>query len=355
MLTDIVRKISRNERIDENDALKLLQEAELLDLGDWAHQKRTDIHPESAVTFVIDRNINYTNICLSGCDFCAFYREPGHPEGYLLTREQLTQKIEETLALGGTQILIQGGLNPDLKLEDYLALLRFIKSRFPIHIHGFSPPEILFMAKQSGFSVEKVLAALIDAGLGSIPGGGAEILVDDIRLKISPHKFTTEEWLQVMEIAHGLGLKTTATMMFGHIEQTHHLIEHLAKIRTLQDRTGGFTAFIPWTFQPNNTRIGGTTVSAVMYLRVLALSRLMLDNIPNIQASWVTQGEKVAQVALSFGANDFGSTMIEENVVAATGVRFRLPLTEIIRLIQDAGYEAHQRDCFYNIIQVHGR
>ncbi|MFZ5571268.1 MAG: cyclic dehypoxanthinyl futalosine synthase [Thermodesulfobacteriota bacterium] len=354
-MTAPVRTSRRHERLDAQEALRLLDHAELLELGARAHQKRVELHPDNGVTFVIDRNINYTNICLSGCDFCAFYREPGHPEGYLLTEAVLSRKIEETLDMGGTQILLQGGLNPELKLEDYRKLLRFIKSRFPIHVHGFSPPEILFISRQSGLSVENVLAELMEAGLGSIPGGGAEILADDIRAVISPRKFTAGEWLEVMETAHGLGLKSTATMMFGHIEQNRHIIEHLSKIRELQDRTGGFTAFIPWTFQPGNTRLPGKTASAVMYLRVLALSRLMLDNVPNIQASWVTQGEKVAQAALAFGANDLGSTMIEENVVAAAGVHFRLPLAEMIRLIQDAGYEARQRDCFYNLIRVHGR
>lgn len=348
----LIQKITAGKRIDADEALYLLQEAELLDLGALAHNKRMRLHPEAAVTFVIDRNINYTNICLSGCDFCAFYREPNQTEGYLITKAELEKKISETLALGGTQILLQGGLNPDLTLDDYLDLLLFIKERFRIHIHGFSPPEILFMANQSGRSIHEVLSELIEAGLDSIPGGGAEILVDEIRSKISPNKFRADEWLQVMEVAHGLGLRTTATMMFGHIEQPVHIIEHLVKIRKLQDQTGGFTAFIPWTFQPNKTRITVKPASSVMYLRVLALSRLVLDNVPNLQASWVTQGDKVAQLALAFGANDLGSTMIEENVVAATGVSFTLPQTEMVRLIQDAGYEARQRDCFYNIIRV---
>jgi cyclic dehypoxanthinyl futalosine synthase len=352
LIDDTADIIDRGGRVTAETALALLQSASLLDLADLAGRRRTTLHPERTVTFVVDRNINYTNVCLSGCKFCAFFREPGQTEGYVLTETELKQKIEETLALGGTQILLQGGLNPGLMFSDYLDMLHFIKQNFEIHIHGFSPPEIIFMAEKSGQSIHACLEALVAAGLGSIPGGGAEILVDDIREQVSPRKYRSDQWLEVMDIAHKMGLKSTATMMFGHIETPKHVIDHLEKIRTQQDLTGGFTAFIPWSFQPGNTKIDVRKAGASEYLRVLAVSRIFLDNIPNLQVSWVTQGDKIAQVALEFGANDFGSTMIEENVVAAAGVRFRLPREEIIRLIQDAGYTAKQRDCFYNVVKT---
>jgi cyclic dehypoxanthinyl futalosine synthase len=280
------------------------------------------------------------------CRFCAFYRSPDHPEAYRLSDADLSQKIEETLDLGGTQILLQGGMHPEMVLADYEALLRTIKI-FDVHIHGFSPPEIHYLAEKENRPLAVVIARLKSAGLDSIPGGGAEILVDRIRQQISPRKCTAGQWLDVMRTAHALGLRTTATMMFGHVESIEDRIDHLMKIRDLQDETGGFTAFIPWTFQPDNTRIDVPPATSVEYLRLLAVSRIVLDNIPNIQASWVTQGAKIAQVALSFGANDLGSTMIEENVVAAAGIHFRLPKDEMIRLIEDAGYTARQRDCFY--------
>ena len=347
-LKKTIQKTASNERIDFKEALILLNKADLLTLADLAGKKRQKLHPEPVVTFVIDRNINYTNICISGCLFCAFYRPLGHKDSYVISKEELKEKIEETLALGGTQILLQGGIHPTLDLDYYLDLLKYIKENFPIHIHGFSPPEIVFLSKKSSLSLSDTINKLIDAGLDSIPGGGAEILVDEIREKISPNKCTAYQWLEVMKTAHNLGLKSTATMMFGHIEKPEHIIEHFMKIRNLQDETGGFTAFIPWTFQPDNTSINVQTATPAKYLRVLALSRLVLDNIENIQASWVTQGDKIAQTALAFGANDLGSTMIEENVVAAAGVKFRLPKEEMIRLIQEAGYRAMQRDCFYN-------
>ncbi|PIP42231.1 MAG: dehypoxanthine futalosine cyclase [Desulfobacterales bacterium CG23_combo_of_CG06-09_8_20_14_all_51_8] len=346
----IKEKIFAGDRIDRDEALILLDQADLLTLGDLAGHRRRVLHPEAVVTFVSDRNINYTNVCVSGCRFCAFFRPPGHPEGYVLEESALDQKIEETIALGGTQILLQGGMNPDLALSYYTDLLRHIKSRFDIHIHGFSPTEIVFIATLSNLTIREILETLMAAGLDSIPGGGAEILVDEVRTKISPNKCTAGQWLDVMRTAHELGLKTSATMMFGHIETRDHIIDHLMKLRDLQDQTGGFTAFIPWTFQPENTRINVVPQTAVEYLRVLALSRLVLDNIPNLQVSWVTQGDKIAQIGLAFGANDFGSTMIEENVVAAAGVKFRLPRSEIIRLIEDAGYTARQRNCFYHVI-----
>ncbi len=347
----ITKKVFNNQRLDADDAMVLFNQAELLQLADLAGQRRRDLLPQQIVTFVSDRNINYTNVCVSGCQFCAFFRPPGHPEGYVIKTSDLDRKIEETLTVGGTQILLQGGMHPDLDLNYYISLLEHIKKKFKIHIHGFSPTEIVFLADLSSLSIKKVLETLIDAGLDSIPGGGAEILVDEIRGNISPNKCSADQWLNVMKTAHHLGLKTTATMMFGHIEEKKHIIEHLLKLRHLQDETGGFTAFIPWTFQPDNTKINVRPATAVEYLRVLAISRLVLDNIPNLQVSWVTQGDKIAQLGLAFGANDFGSTMIEENVVAAAGVKFRLPRSEIVRLIENAGYKAHQRDCFYNVLE----
>jgi cyclic dehypoxanthinyl futalosine synthase len=349
-LNDITTKINENSRLNGQEALVLLEKADLLHLAALADAKRKQRHPDPQVTYVVDRNINYTNICVSGCRFCAFYRQPGHAEGFILSEAELREKIEETVALGGTQILLQGGMHPDLDLDYYLNLLTFIKANFPVHIHGFSPPEISFMAEKSGKSLHATVRALMQAGLDSIPGGGAEILVDEIRSKVSPGKCLSDRWLEVMRVAHGLGLRTTATMMFGHIETKRHIIDHLLKIRALQDETGGFTAFIPWTFQPDNTCIEVEKATAAEYLKVLALCRLVLDNIDNIQASWVTQGAKIAQAALAFGANDLGSTMIEENVVAAAGVRYRLPLSEMKRLIISAGYEPRQRDCHYNLI-----
>lgn len=336
------------KRIDFQKALSLYHDTDLLSLGKLAGSVRQRLHPEPIVTFVIDRNINYTNVCVSGCRFCAFYRPPGDPDGYIISRDELGKKIEETLAVGGTQILLQGGMNPDFRIDDYEALLSYIKTGFNIHIHGFSPPEIYHLSQISGLPIDDVIRRLKNAGLGSIPGGGAEILVDEIRSRLSPNKCTAGQWLDVMRAAHRIGLKSTATMMFGHIESPEDIITHLFKIRELQDETGGFTAFIPWTFQPGNTDLNVSTATSAEYLRVLALSRIVLDNIPNIQASWVTQADKIAQTALAFGANDLGSTMIEENVVAAAGVKFRLPKSEMVRLIRDAGYRAVQRDCFYN-------
>jgi cyclic dehypoxanthinyl futalosine synthase len=345
--------ILNHQRINADEAMLLLDTADVLDLAFLADAVRERLHPDPVVTFVVDRNINYTNGCICGCKFCAYYRPPEHPEAFVITNEALGQKIQETIDLGGTQILLQGGLNPHLGLDYYLDLLHFIKSHFHIHIHGFSPPEIAFIAGNAGLSLKETLCALITAGLDSIPGGGAEILSDDIRQRISPNKCATDTWLSVMEQAHGLGLKSTATMMFGHVETTAHIIRHLIKIRDLQDRTRGFTAFIPWTFQRGNTNLPVAAATPVHYLRVLAVSRLVLDNVPNIQASWVTQGEKIAQMALAFGANDLGSTMIEENVVAAAGVDFKLSLSDMVRMITGAGYSAIQRDCYYNSLTEH--
>jgi len=346
--TGIIEKIRRHERIDTKEAGLLMKEADLLTLGSLANARRWHLHPKSEVTYVIDRNINYTNICVSGCRFCAFFKTPGRDEGYVITRDELAEKIQETLDLGGTQILLQGGMHPDLDLAFYEDMLRFIKDRFGIHIHGFSPPEIHFMAQKFNLSVADTIQRLKAAGLDSIPGGGAEILCDDIRSKVSPNKCTADEWLDVMRQAHGSGMRSSATMMFGHLDTLDHVIGHLNRIRRLQDETRGFTAFIPWTFQPENTKIAVEKKTGVEYLKVLALSRIFLDNVDNIQASWVTQGDKIAQTALFFGANDMGSTMIEENVVAAAGVSFMMPLDALQRLIVTAGFTPVQRDCFYN-------
>ncbi len=350
MLTDRLDTPAQR-RLSRDEALELYERADFHQLGHMAHRMRLAKRPAEIVSYVVDRNINYSNVCVCGCRFCAFFRPPGHPEAYVLTREELAAKIEETLALGGTQILMQGGHHPDLSLSFYEDMLRFIKDRYPIHIHAFSPPEIVFFSRIAGLDVPTVIARLRQAGLDSIPGGGAEILVDAVRQRVSPNKCSAREWLDVMEEAHRQGMRTTATMMFGHEEEPVHRLEHLFALRDLQDRTGGFTAFIPWAFQPANTAIQREPETAVAYLRLVAVSRLVLDNIDNIQASWVTMGPKVAQMALFFGANDFGSTMIEENVVAAAGVHFRLSVEEIRRIIEAAGFEPRQRTMAYEWVE----
>jgi cyclic dehypoxanthinyl futalosine synthase len=356
-------EIAIDERLAYSEGVRLLSSTSLTTLGQAADTICQRLHPENYRTYAVDRNINYTNICLSKCAFCAFYRDEGSPDAYVISERELFNKIEETLQLGGTHILMQGGLTPSLQFDYYPNLLRSIKERFKIHIHAFSPPEIIHFTRLSGLSTRDVIFTLKDAGLDSIPGGGAEILVDECRQALSPGKCSVDEWLDVMREAHRLGMKTTATMMFGHIERPEDRITHLERIRTLQDETGGFTAFIPWTFQPKNTRlergeVRGTDalphhqLGGFEYLKMLAISRLYLDNIPNIQASWVTQGAKIAQLALRFGANDLGSTMIEENVVRAAGVTYRMKKEEMIHLIEDLGFEAKQRDCLYNEVQA---
>ena len=339
------------ERLSREDGVRLLIEAELLELGAAADERRRALHPEGLVTYIIDRNINYSNVCNIYCKFCAFYRRPGHSEGYILTREELDQKIEETIAVGGTQILMQGGVHPDLKIEWYEDMLRHIKAKHGIHVHAFSPIEIRYIAEFSDLDLETTIRRLVAAGLDSIPGGGAEILVDRVRREIAPLKDSTFEWLEVMETAHGLGLRTTATMMFGHVETQAEIVEHLDRLRQVQDRTGGFTAFIPWTFQPENTKMPATVeASAVEYLRVLALSRLYLDNFENVQLSYVTMGSKIGQVAMRFGANDFGSLMLEENVVRLAGTENLMERVEIERLIRDAGFTPALRNQRYDIL-----
>ncbi len=345
---DICVRVLGGQRIDEAEAATLYEQANLFTLGHVAHAIRMQKHPQAVVTYVADRNINYSNICACGCRFCAFFVPPGHEGGYVLSRKELGEKIEETIALGGTQILLQGGHHPDLALDFYEDMIRWIATAYPgIHIHAFSPPEIVFFAEKENLGVDKVIMRLRAAGLHSIPGGGAEILVDEVRAKVSPNKCSALRWLGVMEEAHAQGIRTTATMMFGHEELPHQRLEHLFAVRALQDHTKGFTAFIPWIFQPENTAICREAEPAPEYLRMLALARIVLDNFDNVQASWVTMGPQVAQLALHFGANDFGSLMIEENVVAAAGVHFRMSRKEIHESIRAAGFMPRQRTMDY--------
>jgi cyclic dehypoxanthinyl futalosine synthase len=339
-------------RIERAPALGLLLTGELLTLGKRADEIRRRLHPDGVVTFVVDRNVNYTNICESHCSFCAFYRSKDAADAYVLTREQIYGKITELVAQGGTQLLMQGGLNPELKIDFFEELFREIKKRFPtIQNHSLSPAEVICIAANSDITLDETLLRLKKAGLDSIPGGGAEILVDEIRSSISPNKIGWKQWGEVMLKAAGLGMPTTATMMFGSCEKPEDIIEHLFRVREMQDQGGSFTAFIPWTYQPGNTELGGTTATGVDYLKVLALSRIVLDNIPNIQASWVTQGAKMASAALFFGANDLGGTMLEENVVAAAGCSFCMSQQEMINLIQGAGFRAAQRTTTYSILR----
>lgn len=337
---------------NRDEALELLQQGDLLALGQWADAIRRDRHPDNLVTFVVDRNVNYTNVCESRCSFCAFYRDVEAPDAYLLDHETIFAKIEELVQHGGTQLLMQGGLHPDLDIYYFEELFQEIRQHFPqVQNHSLSPAEICHLADRHGLTVQQVLEQLQAAGLTSVPGGGAEILVDEVRQTISPKKIGWKRWGEVMLAAAGLGMTTTATMMFGSTETPQQVIEHIFRIRELQAQGGSFTAFIPWTYQPGNTELGGVTATGVEYLKVLALSRIILDNIPNIQASWVTQGAKLAQVALFFGANDLGGTMLEENVVAAAGCSFRMSQQEMIDLIQGAGFKAAQRSTGYAILR----
>jgi cyclic dehypoxanthinyl futalosine synthase len=347
---DVRAKLRDGGRVAREEAVELLRGADLLELGMLADAVRWRKHPEPVVTYIIDRNINYTNVCTAQCAFCAFYRDLPSREGYLLGKDELGQKIEETMALGGRQILLQGGLHPDLGIEYYEELFRWMKASFPIWVHGLSPAEVWHVARVSKLTLEETLRRLMAAGLDSIPGGGAEILSDRVRRVIGMAKGSTQDWLAVMEAAHRLGMKTTATMMFGHVETLEERVDHLLHLRELQDRTGGFTAFIGWTFQPENTALAGDELTSFQYLRTLAVSRIVLDNFPSVQASWVTQGSKIGQVSLRFGANDFGSLMIEENVVSAAGSHFRLTEAEMARAIQEAGFVPKRRTMRYEIV-----
>ena len=352
MMAAALEIVSADQRIGREEALGLLVDGDLLAIGKAADRICRKLHPENVVTFVVDRNVNYTNICDSKCSFCAFYRDKGANDAYVLTHDDIFDKIAELVTQGGTQLLMQGGLNPDLKIGFFEDLFREIKVRFPlVQNHSLSPAEVTCIATNSGLSPEETLLRLKAAGLDSIPGGGAEILVDEVRGSISPNKIGWRQWADIMLKAATLGMPTTATMMFGSRERPEDIVEHLFRVRELQDSGGSFTAFIPWTYQPGNTELGGITASGVEYLKVLALARIVLDNIPNIQASWVTQGAKMAQVALFFGANDLGGTMLEENVVAAAGCSFRMSQDEMISLIRAAGFRAAQRTTTYSIVK----
>jgi cyclic dehypoxanthinyl futalosine synthase len=342
-----------DDRLSDQAALDLLLHGELLELGALADDVRRRYHPGDEVTFIVDRNINYTNYCVSGCRFCAFFKEPGSGEGYVLSDEQIHAKIEETLALGGTAVMMQGGLHPDLDIEYFEQLFAGIRERYDVHVHSLSPPEVAHIAQISGISVGETLKRLQAAGLASLPGGGAEVLVDRVRSQISPHKIPAGTWLDVMREAHRNGMPTTATMMFGSLDSPEDRIEHLRRLRDLQDETGGFTAFIPWTFQAGNTQLqaGHLPATGMDYLRMLAVSRIYLDNFANVQASWVTQGLRLGQVALAFGANDMGSTMIEENVVRAAGVSHMVSVEEMVRTIRAAGRVPVQRTTLYQEVR----
>ena len=352
MVAKLLEKAVAGERLSPAEGLELLKSHDLTALGAAADQVSRQKHPEPYRTYNIDRNINYTNICTAVCDFCAFYRKPKSGEGYVLPREELLKKIEETVALGGDQILLQGGLHPEFKLDWYETMLHDIKSRFPqVNVHGFSPPEIYHFTKVNKLSLEEVLTRLKEAGLGSLPGGGAEILVDRVRDEITRGKVSSDNWLNVMRVWQKLGGHSSATMMFGHVETLEERIEHLERIRQLQDETGGFTAFICWTFQPDNTEMQHIApLGAFEYLRMLAVSRLYLDNVPNMQSSWVTQGLKIGQLAMVYGANDMGSLMIEENVVAEAGTVHYLTLDQIRHAISELGYEPRQRNVHYELV-----
>jgi cyclic dehypoxanthinyl futalosine synthase len=351
-ITPLLEKAIAGERLSFDEGVRLIEAHDLVALGRAADAVTRRLHPEPFRTYNIDRNINYTNACTAVCDFCAFYRPPKDAEVYVLPREELLKKIQETVDVGGDQILMQGGLHPTLSLEWYEELLRDIKAHFPqVNIHGFSPPEIHHFTKISKRPLREVLERLKAAGLGSLPGGGGEILVDRVRGEITRGKVMTDDWLNVHRVWHALGGRSTATMMFGHIETLSERIEHLERLRQLQDETGGFTAYICWTFQPEHTAMANVPpAGAFEYLKTQAVSRLYLDNFPNIQSSWVTQGEQIGQIALFFGANDMGSLMLEENVVSSAGTAYHLSLDTIRRCIRDAGYIPRQRNVFYEYI-----
>lgn len=353
----LLQQVWDGQRVRRQEAFQLYR-LPLEDLGALANRRRQLAQARAyggrgnaIVTYIVDRNVNYTNICNVACKFCAFHRPEHDPAAYVIGFDDLDRKLAETEALGGTQVLLQGGHHPGLSLEWYLDLLAHIKARFPrLNIHGFSPSEFVHFRKVFDLPLDEILRRFMAAGLGSIPGGGAEILVDRVRRRVSPLKATSDEWLEVADIAHRLGLRTSATMMFGHCETLEDRIEHLDRLREQQDRTGGFTAFIGWTFQSAHTRLDAPAVGAPDYLRTQALARIYLDNFDNVQSSWVTQGPEVGQVALRYGANDLGSIMIEENVVSQAGTAFRMSTADMRRLIRDLGYEPRQRDTWYNLL-----
>src|SRR3954462_5028916 len=351
-INELADKVRCGARVSAEDAVTLYRDASTALLGELADAVRARKHPEPIVTYIIDRNVNYTNVCVAKCNFCAFYRDVGSADGYVLGFEELFRKIDETIAVGGVQILMQGGHNPDLPLTWYEDLFRAIKSRYPdFKLHALSPPEVIHISRLSQLPVPAVIDRLIAAGLDSIPGGGAEILVDRVRRLLHCYgKATADEWLDVMRQAHHRGLRTTATMMYGTVETLEERIEHLMRLRELQDETGGFTAFITWSFQPKHTELAGSEATGIDYLRTLAIARMVLDNFDNLQASWVTQGGKVGQLSLAFGANDMGSVMIEENVVRAAGAEYCMDEFEVVRNIENAGFTAKRRNMHYEIL-----
>ena len=355
MVEAILKKALDGERIEGREAVQLFSMNDALLLGNVASRLARKKSKNRVITYIVDRNINYTNICVTDCAFCAFYRKENDADAYVHPFATIAEKIEETMALGGRQILLQGGHNIHLRIDYFEQLFRQIKEKYDIHLHGLSPPQIVHTSKISKLTIGETLKRLHAAGLDSIPGGGAEILVDRVRGKISPLKCSTDQWLEVMDKAHGLGIPTTATKMFGHVETLEDRVEHLLRLREQQDKTGGFTAFIPWPFQPGNTELSidmgiTTSVSGLDYLKTLAISRIVLDNFDNIQSSWVTQGPKVGQVALYYGANDMGSTMLEENVVRAAGTVHCLDESDIRRLITDGGFTPQKRNMRYEFV-----
>jgi cyclic dehypoxanthinyl futalosine synthase len=357
-LDELQQKVWEGGRINPAEARRLY-DLPLEELGALADRRRQlkkaeayDGHGNDIVTYIVDRNVNYTNVCNVYCKFCAFYRVEGDDDAYVITLDEMDRKIEETIALGGTQILMQGGHHPKLTMQWYLDLLAHIKGKFPqINIHGFSPSEFIHFREVFNLPLEEIIGQFTKAGLGSIPGGGGEILVDRVRKRISPLKAMSDDWLSVMDVAHRQGLNSSATMMFGHVETVEERIEHLERVRAQQDVTKGFTAFIAWTFQAEHTKLRAPTVGAHEYLRTQALSRIYLDNFPNVQSSWVTQGQEIGQIALKYGANDLGSIMIEENVVSQAGTTFRMGVADMQRLIRDLGYEPRQRDNWYRLVK----
>ena len=356
-LDELLHAVWDGQRINQTGALRLYH-LPLEELGALADRRRQlargaayDGRGNEIVTYIVDRNINYTNVCNVYCKFCAFYRTEKDDDAYVITLDELDKKIEETLALSGTQILLQGGHHPKLTKQWYLDLLAHMKGKFPqVNIHGFSPSEFVHFRETFQEPLEKIIGDFKAAGLGSIPGGGGEILVDRVRQRVSPLKAMSDDWLEVMDVAHRLGLKSSATMMFGHVETVEDRVEHLERLRAQQDKSKGFTAFICWTFQAEHTRLHAPAVGAHEYLRTQALSRIYLDNFPSVQSSWVTQGQEIGQVALKFGANDLGSIMIEENVVSQAGTTFRMTVDDMHRLISELGYEPHQRDNWYRLL-----
>ena len=351
LLTTALRKACNNERLSAPEAVALLAEAELGQLGTLAHRRRLQAVPGNLGTFVIDRNLSSTNVCEAGCKFCAFHVAPGAAGGFCLSADDILKQVIESVERGATQVLIQGGLNPDLNLEFYERLFTAIKQHVHVCIHSLSPAEITFLARKSGLTLRETVARLRRAGLDSLPGGGAEILVDEVRQQVSPRKITTDEWLTVMEIAQELGMKTTATMVYGLGETPAQRVEHLIRLRTLQDKTGGFTAFIPWSFQPNKTQLIQHPATGPDYLRMVALARLVLDNITHVQAGWVTEGPDLAQLALVFGADDFGGVLMDEQVVRATGTAYAVAPDLVVALIAQTGLIPAQRDTQYGILR----